>query len=703
MCPLKLRSGLTLPVGMVRVLALAYFLFIASFPDDCFAERRAPRLELRIVAAAHQQVQIKVTGSPAIRQRVMLLRSSRRGMQQSTRLALFRGELSFVDSSALGGGTYFYEVRRRKERLSRVRKVVVPLPPADPGDPGGNPNEPNPTPTPGPTPSATPSQDPNLSTQLSFPGQPLKQRGSLGINLSEVADWSTALPFLDQMKLARPWQDWNVKQYISPQYLDENDWVTHLPVGVRAGTVFLCTSGQQVQYSRYVVRYKGDLQAGKVLYSWAAKKLDAQSTPGRDVIEITPGCALLEVESPNPANYIRDITIVPEVFVDRFDKGEFLNPDWFAKLKQFRAVRFMDWMHTNWSKVSSWAQRPKVEHRLWSLKGVPLEILVATANTLKADPWFNMPHLTNEDFWVPFVSYVKTHLDETLTPSFEYSNEVWNFGFGGPDGQAQYAYDQAAILFGGPGGPGWINFASWMSSRLCQSVKQIYADRPDSVECILPGFIGGYWLASHFLECPLAVQYLGAAPCYQAGFKKFSLGHYVSGCMSGVLDDDPNSLKSQNAQSLISSWITDPVYGPLYAAEQIRSGLFFECGDNVQSVGSLVKQFAEQAALRGLQLVAYEGGQHLIVGNTPEPLKELFNIFHAELNRHPVMKDVYTDHFNAWKDNGGGPYYHFSDIFASSISGHWGALESVTQKTSPKWQALTAINEQDCWWPGCEE
>ena len=66
-----------------------------------------------------------------------------------------------------------------------------------------------------------------------------------------------------------------------------------------------------------------------------------------------------------------------------------------------------------------------------------MEDMIELANTLGADPWFNIPHTASDDWITQFATLVKTTLRPDVTVYIEWSNEVWNSLF------AQYAYSAA--------------------------------------------------------------------------------------------------------------------------------------------------------------------------------------------------------------------------------------------------------------------
>lgn len=58
--------------------------------------------------------------------------------------------------------------------------------------------------------------------------------------------------------------------------------------------------------------------------------------------------------------------------------------------------------------------------------GVPIEVIVQLANTLNANPLFNIPHKADDAFINNYARYVRQHLKPHLKVYLEYSNETWN-------------------------------------------------------------------------------------------------------------------------------------------------------------------------------------------------------------------------------------------------------------------------------------
>jgi hypothetical protein len=108
------------------------------------------------------------------------------------------------------------------------------------------------------------------------------------------------------------------------------------------------------------------------------------------------------------------------------------------------------------------------------------------------------------------------------------------------------------------------------------------------------------------------------------------------------------------------------------------------------------RQVAQQS---GVDLIAYEGGQHLSGTGGVQNNQTINNLFDA-VNRHPGMKQLYIDYLDAWSDHGD-LFVHFTDCSPQGKFGRWGAVEYGNQPRAqaPKYDALlTFIETTDAWW-----
>ncbi len=527
----------------------------------------------------------------------------------------------------------------------------------------------------------------------------------LGIGLNGIADWSTQLPFLDAFKSSREWftqcvngdpgckGEWSTEES-NLLNLDENGWIKSLPAPeeapkyTRVSTLLLRDIPNRYPSGKYIVLYEGQ---GTIEYGFDAQKDRTASTPGRDVINVDAkggGGILLTITATDPkktGDYIRNIKVVQAESEKTFET-EIFNPKFIEKIKKFRTLRFMDWMRTNGSEQKEWSDRPRPSIASYGVKGVPIEIMVALSNKVKAPPWFNMPHQATDEYITNFAKLVKKSLDPNLNVYVEFSNEVWNWQFP----QAQYALKQGKARWGEDKADAFYQWYGMRAAQMCDIWKSVFGNESNRVACVLSTQKAYKGLESYALECSYWVAE-GNKPCYQHGIDAYAVAAYVSG-----------NLGSPENSSTIESWLKDPDGGFGKAFKQLREGgLLRESTDSLSDVYKDLIYHKEVAQKKGLTLVAYEGGQHITGSGGVENNDKLTNFF-IELNRRPEMSDFYTQLLNDWKKAGGTLFMHFVDISPSSKWGSWGALEYLDQNGSPKYNALIDfIDKNPCWWNGC--
>ena len=522
------------------------------------------------------------------------------------------------------------------------------------------------------------------------PQQSARKTTSMGMGLAGIADWTTQYPFLDFVKISRQLFDTVTGNDIPEEQMDENGWLSRIEDGQLPGFIFLTNDedGGPIDYDQFVVRWEG---TGEVSYHWAARQTG--TAHGGDLVSAGPGSSMLRIDSSDPEDPIRNITVVPAQHVDAFDQGEVFNPDWIERMSDFRAVRFMDWMDTNNSEQETWADRPAPNDRSYAKKGVPVEVMVQLANKLNADPWFNMPHRADLDYMRRFAQIVRDQLNPNLLAYVEHSNEVWNWGFW----QTHYAFEQGQARWGEATDGPHMQWHGMRTAQMCDVWKEeVFADEAGRVHCVFGTQGGWHGLETSALNCPGWVGE-GNLPCYQHGFDSVAITGYFSGCLYGA-----SGWGGDDQVDEIRSWFDDPDGGIQRGLEQLVDGRHFECDDNLQGLRTTYEYFNNVASNLGLEVVAYEGGQHITGNGHPIQEDQDFINFHIAINRAEGMKQVYADNFEMWRESGGTLFMHFVDFARPSKWGSWGALEHLGQDTSPRWEAITEFNSDvPCWWNGC--
>ncbi|MGB3616070.1 MAG: hypothetical protein WBA10_19920 [Elainellaceae cyanobacterium] len=513
-------------------------------------------------------------------------------------------------------------------------------------------------------------------------------RSVFGTNLAGIADWSSQMPFVDAFKSSREWitqcddsepdcrEEWSTKEEDQLD-LDEYGWVRSLPEPTdaleytRVGTL-LFRGVDDYPGGEYIVLYDGQ---GTLRYDFDAELQETASSPGRDVINVTPSGEgiFIQITATDPENYIRNIHVVPAEYEDSFEQQPF-NPVFIEKTQPFSVLRFMDWMRTNDSEQQEWADRPQLDDANYVPHGVPVELIVDFANRLGQAPWFTMPHQATDAYVREFAQIVKQQLDPELDIYVELSNEVWNGQFD----QNDYAVEQGRQLNVGKGDPEKGHM--WYGKRTAEVLQiwdEVFAEDSDRLIGILGAQAANSWTAEKSLE------YLRSAGLSNAdaGIDAIAIAPYF-----GLpLSDD-------SVQQDLERWAQDGEETALTQlfTELTEGGALSEGhpGGALQRTFDRVADYIELAQAEGLALVAYEGGQHLApLHNGMENNRAIVDLFIAA-NRDPRMGEVYRLYLDRWREEVGSLFVHFSDISAPGKWGSWGALENVYQESSPKYDAL---------------
>ncbi|MFG6661015.1 hypothetical protein [Sulfitobacter sp. 915] len=537
-----------------------------------------------------------------------------------------------------------------------------------------------------------------------------QSRLEVGIGLAPATDWSTQQPFIDVMKTARPWLGHlpgrfgglGYEDLLAQGALDDNGWPLRIPPELGSiGTLILTDMPEAAKSlsGRYRLAFDG---SGIIEVSGRAERVHY----GKGVItfdfEPGPGLVDIRIQRTDPADPVRNITVIKEEHLADYASGSRFNPDWIDHIRGFEALRFMDWMATNNSTLSDWNARPKPEDFTYAQKGVPVEIQVTLANELSIDPWFNVPHLADDAFVRAFAEYVKENLDPNLKAYIEFSNEVWNWQFS----QARWADEQALARWGQK--DAWVQYYALRATQVAQIWSEVFADeaaqRLVNVISTQTGWIG---LEKAILNAPLWQEEKPGIPIPADAFDAYAITGYFGGVM-GVAEYEP----------LVQSWLSESLEKAKVAAA--AAGLSGEAAerhvaehryDHASKLaardvmdgslsgtpeGALLNltehvwpYHAEVARKYGLDLIVYEGGTH-IVGLGPQVDNDELTAFMQHFNYTPEMGQIYRFLLQAWSDLGGGLFAAYSDVYAPTKWGSWGNLRHLDDR-NPRWDALISF------------
>src|SRR5690606_17138491 len=134
------------------------------------------------------------------------------------------------------------------------------------------------------------------------------------------------------------------------------------------------------------------------------------------------------------------------------------------------------------------------------VNGVPVEVMVALANELRADGWFTIPHLAEDELVRAYAVAVRNGLAQGLRAQVEYSNGLWNWQFN----QAAWADEQCRARW--DASDCWVQFYGMRAAEVADIWAEVFgAETKDRLTRIIATQTGWMGLEAQILDAPLAV------------------------------------------------------------------------------------------------------------------------------------------------------------------------------------------------------
>ncbi len=519
---------------------------------------------------------------------------------------------------------------------------------------------PTPVPTPTPTPVPTPTPIPTTVQR------------HWAVNLSPVEDSATQVVFADMFKQSRPFIShgpnfaWDDGRAIT---LRLDGWPASLLPGQVLGSCMAWDTGLGAwPAGRYVVTYDG---VGTVAVRPENGNLSTsivRTIQNMFVINYVPdkGGLDLVILGTDPTNPVRNIKVLPEssIGISKFDQR------FIAYCKQFACLRFMDMQQTNDSKQVRWADRTQMDGKQTLSSGVAYEHMIDLCNETKSDAWFCIPHLADNDYVMKCASLMKTRLDPSLKCYVEFTNEPWNDSFQ----QAQYCQAQGLAL--------------GLDTNPHQAKLKFYAKRALEVFSIF---------ASVFVNATI-----GRGDGTKATLVRVLGGHVVDtyGAENSVLK---NTLGKADVYAIA------PYFGGGFGAAEVglsTTAFFQKLTAEVTGMRTVLEQNKTIAANFGLQLVAYEGGQHLRDNTDTDggkPNTAMTTKF-MQMNADMGMRLVYRAFLDMWQQltfasagttGTAGLFCAYNAIGKHSKYGSWSMKKSMDAVGAPKMEAFLEVIAAD--------
>ena len=526
----------------------------------------------------------------------------------------------------------------------------------------------------------------------------------LALGLAGVNDWSVQQPFLNLLKTGRPWighlpdqfGGWTEADLVKAGALGPYGWPVKIPPELaKISTLILTDLPEDAAgvAGRYLLTYQG-----KGTLKVEGRVTIVEEAPGRVLFDYAPGeglvaVTLLALDASDP---IYDIVVVRAARAQMLADGAIFNPDWLARIRGAKGLRFMDWMMTNDSALAEVKARPLPKDYSYARNGVPMEIMVALANELKADPWFTLPHLANDDLVRTYAQIAHDQLDPALKAQVEYSNEVWNWQFA----QARWAEEQGIARWGRD--KTWVQFYGLRAAQVMGIWSDVFKDAPSRLTRIVSVQTGWLGLEEQILDAPLVVA--DGLPAPAASFDAYAVTGYFSAELGGeqkyttvkdwLKQSADGARKDAAAQGLSGAAAEANVASHRYdladklAGQELRDGSVTGNAANslTQMLAETLPYHAAIAADRGLKLMMYEGGSH-VVGYGALVDDEELTAFFTHFNFTPEMGTLYAELLAGWQMISDQPFNAFVDVYRPGKWGSWGALRHLGDD-NPRWDAL---------------
>lgn len=467
----------------------------------------------------------------------------------------------------------------------------------------------------------------------------------LGTVLATIQYWDGNRPFMNLI-YGGNWQmasDATGAVDLPSTYLDANGWVKSLPAGYRVfrGLSVPAAGGD------FVCRYQGSgsLQVGGPTVS------NVISAPGATKFTITatyPNEQLAYIQYlVDPADYIRNI----DCREASASTGATFAPEFMSTLDGFKVLRFVKWMPSveSNSDISTafpkptitWATRNKPgDGSFLKNDGVPVEVMVDLANQAGASPWFNIPWNADDDYITRFATYVRDNLAPDKQVYVETSNEVWNPGY--------QVYHQAAAEGKQEGLPSDIGGEFQLASER-------YGEKTNHVMQIWSTVFAG-----QMNRLVRVYAFQNVQPYYGEMGLKYAV---------------PN----------VDAYATAPYWAFMqsdYTGQSLDQIMNTVLPAKIQETLNYASQSKQLATKYGLRYVTYEAGQHVVLPNNVDLLKQI--------ERDPRMYDLYNSYITTWKGQFGDTMNLFALTGGISGYGAWGLTEYNGQPIdqAPKLKAV---------------
>jgi len=495
--------------------------------------------------------------------------------------------------------------------------------------------------------SETPLTDvPNPSAPTDEAPIPTSQSRPIGINLG-VPEFMGDAFFVDAVRNTAGFRDLDTWAFVPT---DADGWpLAASPDEPAVLPLFGEATARWFPAGAYVLRYAG---TGTVeIWADDATVGPAESLPDgvtRIEVQLDPGAlppetdVLLAITDSSPADPVRDVHFVLPGFEETFESEPF-NPNVLDKWRRYGMIRplhpqaFWDFPDTELVPDVDWDDRMRPDDfrhgRRWSY-----EAMIDLANALDADLWLGVPHTATLAYTTALAELVRDRLDAEQTAYVEFANECWN-GFSNTHEYAAGRGEAMALFAPDAPGDAYQAAVRWCAVQTVEHTnrfRDVFGETGDEdrVVRVFGGFIANPWLYRHEEDgqpegALFEDRTSTGRPAWQ-DVDAVAVATYFGG-----------ELALEEVSDVTRTWTLDEVFA-YFETGALPAGtppaVEAELDGGVPGTVRFVEEWAATIEDLELELLAYEGGPHLVSVASPE-VDDLF----VQALRDPRMEDLVVD------------------------------------------------------------
>ncbi len=525
----------------------------------------------------------------------------------------------------------------------------------------------------------------------------------LGVNLTDVSPFGTLWYYTNALKQSSGWLVYDANNEtdginlsseltaeIRTQHYDQNGYPLQVPfqsdlhpdlIGKSLITSCLVLNGQPEPYlypagiyllsfeGTGVMAIRGDVDEEYMEFDMADEYQISVSTPTSTGLQFF-------ILSSDPGDPIRNIELI---FPGYHGQGEVLKfQESFLDLASgFDVLRFMKPLKSENNTIVDFGERSTADDFSYFLDvenavlpGMPYEDVVEVSNITGTDPWITIPYLASDDY-VRAAAELFNELDRERRLHVEYSNETWNPAY--PETRA-YMLEMGAELAKSDI-PEVAEFEAihWYHARRSLEIWQIFEETLDENARLVRvhGSQSDPFTADLVRDAYESdiINPEGQQPDMVA------IASYIGVTLFDDLRDQNINICDHTPQQLLDTLMSriDP------------------------ELNEMVSRFRDLFGSSAIEVVAYEGGQHVTELNF-QPMTPCAEALVAEMNQLPGMTSFFCELLDTWyEEYDGGLFNVFNLAERADAFGSFGLLQSQWQDvtTSPKWEGVFNCVEEE--------